>query len=453
MASRNYTYTPSYTGPSRGNASNTSRQRPPQQQAPQRVQASPQQRRPVQQPSGRYNAPPPQQANRPMKDLLMLAVVLFIVPLVGLIGIFVRPFLIAFVVVSSLCVAVMWLLQCFTPGSRIIFTLILMVLAILSMLVVIDIQPAAQSTGYAMVDGALQPAAQGSGSDVDTFPGVQASATAPINMGFASLGNTAAIDPAGETEETEPETQTEPVVASAPVPGVIYDSFAQTGTQGGEVPMVGVPDVNAGEGGAQPANAALSGAQEALTQYLDLWKERDFESMVELTTQDWRTSQNQPLQQQLYWNHYWWLLNSWTLENSSTSPSADSVTIKVTASLRKNNSSKDEATLIYNALVFSKDGAWKVDPDSLRNGTEPPPVQVQTQAEPGAEATPEPAPTINPSTTLWHNADGGKYYHAEQKCSEINSKYYDKMKSFTFGQLSEKEYSKLLPCSTCNAPK
>ncbi len=54
---------------------------------------------------------------------------------------------------------------------------------------------------------------------------------------------------------------------------------------------------------------------------------------------------------------------------------------------------------------------------------------------------------------LWYNKDGGKYYHAEKECPEINEKYYESMASFKYSQLNEAPFKELLPHAACNAPK
>ena len=56
-------------------------------------------------------------------------------------------------------------------------------------------------------------------------------------------------------------------------------------------------------------------------------------------------------------------------------------------------------------------------------------------------------------TPLYYNPDGGSYYHADQNCSIIDSKYLPLKGSFLYSQRDEEAYKKLNPCANCNAPK
>lgn len=457
MANRNqYTYTPGYTGTGRGSAGGAGRTPPPSRQpagsAP-RAQAPRQQARPPQPGSQqpRRSMPPQQPQVRPMKDLLMFAMVLFVVPLIGLIGVFFTPFLWVFVALSAICLAAIWVLRCFAQRTRVMISLALLLLSVLSLLAVIDMSP--KDNSYPVINGGVVEGQQNGGSGalaqnnsgVDTFPGLTASATAtpPVNVGFSKASS--------------PEIEDLPTVGEVPLVGENVTAGLNGGNQSngqdnqnllsGGSQLVGLPGL---EEEAPPVNEAVSGAQAALVNYLTQWHNRDFEEMVKYTTSTWRNAQNMPAQQ-LYWNHNWWLLNSWALSTETTSPSADSATFAVITDLSKNNGAKTAAKMQYSALVFLENGIWLVDPDSLRNGIE---VKETPMPEMGqsAEQTPEPDPTISPTTKLWYNSNGGKYYHAEEKCTEINEKYYSSMKPFMFSELSESPYSKLIACPTCKAP-
>lgn len=47
------------------------------------------------------------------------------------------------------------------------------------------------------------------------------------------------------------------------------------------------------------------------------------------------------------------------------------------------------------------------------------------------------------------NPDGGQFYHAEQQCSSMSSKYWDQLVTVTKSELSQASYSSLNPCPFC----
>lgn len=53
---------------------------------------------------------------------------------------------------------------------------------------------------------------------------------------------------------------------------------------------------------------------------------------------------------------------------------------------------------------------------------------------------------------LFYNPDGGKYYHLDQNCSSIKSRFLPLKGEMTYQELDNKEFSKLIPCSYCNPP-
>ena len=51
--------------------------------------------------------------------------------------------------------------------------------------------------------------------------------------------------------------------------------------------------------------------------------------------------------------------------------------------------------------------------------------------------------------TLWYNPNNGKSYHSSAHCSGIKEAYLSQLRSFTYGELDEKPYSKLERCTWC----
>lgn len=415
MANRNqYTYTPGYQGGTRGYTPPS--QRKAQQQQPQRGAPRQQAARPAQ--PRRQAAPPPPPA-RPMKDLGMFALILFVIPLLGIIGVIYTPFLWVFIILSALCLAALWVFRCFAQGTRAFFSGILLVISVIALIAVIDLSPKEGDYPIHGLDNTV------SNANVDNS-GALSQANNPAFVGVSNLSPT----------------------ATAPI-----------GTFGGGTDDMGTGDDQNGdqlamlpatyETVAPPVNTAVSAAQEALLSYLNLWKDRNFEEMVKYTLPSWRGAQSSP-QQALFWNHNWWILNDWTLTSETTSPAADSATFTIIADTSKSNSAQTPVKQEYHAIVFQENGAWYVDPDSLRNGltvaeTPPPGMDI-------GEPTPEPQPTIDPNFKLWYNSQNGSFYHTDDKCSSIGASYYKYMKSFTYSELDKAPYSKLNACPTCNAP-
>ena len=472
MANRSpYTYTPGYNGSGRGytqnnnSNNNAGRQAPrPQQGAPRPAQGQPRPntyqggaaQRPPQYGAPRQPGAPRQQMRyvaqpppaRPMKDLIMYAMILFITPLVGIVGVFFTPFLWVFAAVCIICAGVIWWQKCFGQGQRVIFSVVLVVLAVLGGITAQSLAP--RQDTFQMMPGSepLSSSSSSSGNEIDVFPqqssnpalvgfsGVSATATPPINLSIdPNADSGVGTDLGGDLSGGNPEPTIAPV-------------------------MAGLPIVDGVQSADPPQNPAVTGARNALENYLQQWSARDFEEMLKYTTESWRKAQSSP-QQQLYWNHNWWILKTWTLSNETTSPTADSATFTVIADLNKSNSTQTPVKMEYKALVFKQDGTeeWYVDPDSLRSGVpvqETPVTQGEGDAQQSSEipvsTEPTPEPTLSPKTKLWYNSKGGKRYHIEEKCSSIEEQYYKSMKSFTFEELDKSPYSKLTPCGTCNTP-
>ena len=49
---------------------------------------------------------------------------------------------------------------------------------------------------------------------------------------------------------------------------------------------------------------------------------------------------------------------------------------------------------------------------------------------------------------LYYNPDGGKYYHEDQYCSSVKSRFLP-LAAFTYGELDDAPYANLTPCSKC----
>lgn len=65
--------------------------------------------------------------------------------------------------------------------------------------------------------------------------------------------------------------------------------------------------------------------------------------------------------------------------------------------------------------------------------------------------TASPAPQTANSVTVYYNPSGGKYYHASATCEAVDQKWWP-LTGFSYDVLNSPQYSKLLPCSKCNPP-
>lgn len=436
MANRNpYTYTPAgYAGSGRGYVPPGSRNAPgdaartPQPQTRQQPVYEHEQEA---QPQPRRNMPQPQQPNYQMGELVMFALVLFAIPLIGIIGVFFRPFLWVFIILNAGCLALLWLKHLYAFTTRTVMSVILLGLAVVALIAAIDLTP--KQVDYPSVGGA----------GTDLYASGQTG-------GFPSITDTTAL------------TDGSPDWSALNNQGSDGTSDEGGGDLGGgsdpsptSVPVLGG---NPGtEATTPPANQTVVQAKEALEKYLNAWTTFDYDEMTRASLPSWRQLQDSA-KTQLYMMHNWWQLNGWTITSETASPSADSVTFYVVTDMeRVNNTQKDAVRQQYTALVikYEGDGLWYVDPDSMRSGiavTETPAPQQQDTG-PTPEPTASPEPTVGPNTTLWYNSSGGKRYHIEERCSSIDAEYYSKMKSFPYSDLSKSTYSKLVACPTCDAPE
>ncbi|MCL1795382.1 MAG: hypothetical protein FWG37_00685, partial [Clostridia bacterium] len=200
------------------------------------------------------------------------------------------------------------------------------------------------------------------------------------------------------------------------------------------------------------SSVLASDGEMVMHSYLQMWRDENYEGMVQFTLPAWRQAYESP-QRQLSWNHSGWKLNTWKLQPEPFSPLADSMTLNVATTLMKDGKTTSLYQCDYKALLFREGDKWYVDPKSMQGS----PTEINTNATVPPVATdergePVPAnPTTKPTVQLWYNPDRGQYYHLEQKCKSINEKYYASMRSFEYSELDR--YAKLKPCPDCGAPR
>ena len=389
----------------------------------------------------RPNAPPRQSASaapRRSVDMLLLLLMFIVGPLCGVLGVFLRPMLWAFLVVEGISIALMWLFKCYLLRGRIMLTTVLLVLMTLALLAGVDLgggQRNYQSYGAQSGLDTQQAAAQNNDTP---WSGVS---------GLGLGGLTSDANAPASPEETPAE---EPLVAAANL-------------EGAAAPVE--PQYPVAEATASPMTGVLSAAEAVMTSYLQGWKDANWDSMAQCATPTWRSAQANPARQ-LFWNHGLWTLESWTMTAQNAGLNSDSITFSILTDLSKKNSTTDRMTKRFEGIVIKdEDGTWYVDPDSMRTGIEVKESASDLGASNAAvlaeDSALAPQLTVSnsdnmqqsqPNVTLWYNSKGGSFYHLEEKCASINSQYYSSMKSFSYSELNDSPYSKLKPCKTCGAP-
>ena len=317
-------------------------------------------------------------------DTPVLALLFFILPILGLFAILFKPMRYVFFGASLLAMVFMWGVRSFQPRARLVTSMVLLGLA-------------AFSLSTAIITAKIPGAGGNNQSDYSPTP--------PANLG--AVGGLGAGD----------------------------DSSA---------------DVTAANANTPLPRMVKTDAEVVLEAYLDLWKQgASNNQMVQYTWPEWRLSVAEPAAQ-LFFKHQSLKLLDYTITPPIINDVDKSCTITVVTTQQLANGT--EAKKEYYVLMHkSDDGTWYVDPNSLSAGV---PVTDPTPT-PDPNATPTPKPTstaVKSSTVLYWNTQGGTKYHAVKECKAIAERYWKQMSSFTYNKLGDKTYSKLQPCSICNAP-
>lgn len=347
----------------------------------------------------------------------MLLIFFVVLPVLGLLAIFLQPFRWLFMLLTVLALAMMWLIRAFLFPGRMILTAgygLMLVFTLVTALSASDRKNTIRQQNFMAT------------------PTVAAAVSTPT-FNYSAMGTSV------------PEGYFDAQTDLASVQGVGVAGQAD----GEESAMTDSTDLS------MLATVEKSDAEIALENFMEKWQKGIIADMVAYTPPSWRNSQQetskQPAQQQLFWKFAQKPLLDWR-QISSPTGTADSTarTITVQADV---NYGGETRTYEYDAIALMEDGAWYVDPDSLSSGV----LVPSATATPDPNATPTPAPTdtpeptTNPKTKLYYNKDGGSYYHADKECSSVNKKFLP-LASFTFGDLDESPYNKLKPCEECGAP-
>lgn len=345
---------------------------------------------------------------RPRTNWNQLLLVLFFIllPLLALLSLFFAPMKWVFVIMTCLTLVLMWMQHGFVLRGRLIMTTLYGILAVMTLSSVLSPSNVpANNRPYTTI------------APIAPTP----TPTSGLNPAVASL-----LQSQDGTGDTDTGTTADGTNALA---------------------------VQASSGSVVNAAPGTSAAEIALDQFLRCWQMGVMDDLVQYTPPSWQQANNPP-KQKLFYKFNQKQLQSWEVQGVPSGTDADgSRTVTVIVSILYNG--REERTLSCDALMIKENGEWYVDPDSLSNGTT---VVVATPEPQAAEATPlpfeTPEPTKKPTskTKLYYNKNGGQYYHADERCPSVLEKYLP-LTSFTYGQLNDKPYNQLKPCTRCKAPE
>lgn len=343
--------------------------------------------------------PKPRKSKREWNQLLLM-VFFIVLPVFGLLAIFLQPMRWLFMILVIAALAAMWLIRAFLFPGRMILSAVYGLALVFTLITALS---AGTSTNKVRQHTDF----------LNTTP-IPAATSAFASM-YSTMGTSA------------PEFYE----ADDPYADSMDDLGAYTGVLDGVV----------GE---------KSGAEIALENFMEKWRKSIVADMVELTSPAWRAEQDNA-QQQLYWKFGQKPLVEWSQQSAPTGTEGSTArTITVVADVNYNGAVR---TYQYDAVILKEGEEWYVDPNSLSTGVlvakaTPTP---DPNATPTPSPTPTPEPTTNPKTKMYYNKNGGSFYHAEAECTSVGKKYLP-MASFEFSKLQDSPYNKLKPCNECDAP-
>ncbi len=196
-----------------------------------------------------------------------------------------------------------------------------------------------------------------------------------------------------------------------------------------------------------------SEAEQRLATFMDYWQVNRIEDMVNLVQPSWATVQDNAASA-LFTVISNRTPQEYTIEGISGVATDSSRTVTMSAYIDKNNG-KDPVRYRFMILMVKESGQWYVDPNSLATND----VATETPSPaPGKETVVQSlaprmtvTPIPDPSTKLYYNANGGKYYHLDPNCSAVNPKFLP-MASFLYSELDNAPFNSLQPCLKCGAP-
>lgn len=347
---------------------------------------------------------------------LMLMLFFVVLPVLGLLAIFLQPIRWVFMAATAVCLALMWFIHAFLFPGRMILT------AVYGLMLIFTLVSALNTQSSKRINQTSSPFQQA----VTTLAPTQVPVYTQQN--YSSTGYMPAENGFGNSDDVQ---------------GI--------GLSGGSEDQSG-QDVNAVDIGVSSYEpAAKSEAEIALEGFMEKWRKGIIADMVAHTPPTWRNAQADSAQQQLFWKFAQKPLLDWRQMSAPTGTDDSTArTISIEADV---SYSGETRTYGYDAIALFEDGHWYIDPDSLSSGilkTASPPTP-DPNATPVPTPEPTPTPTPGPKTKLYYNKNGGRFYHADPECYTV-AKEFLPLASFTYGNLNKSPYTKLQPCTKCNAP-
>lgn len=353
---------------------------------------------------------------RPKKEWNQLLLLLFFValPVVGLLAIFFQPIRWIFMILTVVCLALMWFVHAFLFPGRMIVTAVYGLMLVFTLVTALN-----ERSSHSPLN-----------KQANLFAAMMTPVPTPLpQFSYDPYANVAMNDPYADT----------------------MSGVQQVGMSGGSMDQsmqdLGVTDT----GATGYVSDTKSGAEIALENFMEKWRKGIIADMVAYTPPTWRDAQADSAQQQLFWKFAQKPLNDWRQMSAPTGTDASTArTITVEADI---SYSGELRTYQYDAIALFESEGWYIDPDSLSSGV----LVVQSTPTPDPNTTPTPTPvptptpTPGPKTKIYYNKDGGKYYHAEAECPSV-AKEYLPLASFQYKDINKSPYTRLVPCEKCNAP-
>ena len=205
----------------------------------------------------------------------------------------------------------------------------------------------------------------------------------------------------------------------------------------------------------EATDVPVSAAQMRLEEFMNYWALGDTDSMVSLCSPSWVDNSVMP-KSDLFRLTGMIKPTSYIVERVDGSNTDSSRAIMIVANVTQ----QDGSTLAkrYQIMMVRSNDTWYINPNSLNSiGTvtadDTKPFEQISSIITDATPSPTPAPTINPMMVLYYNTDGGKKYHADPYCPDVNPKYQPLTGTFMFKELDNAEYRTLTRCRRCNAPE
>ena len=361
--------------------------------------------------------PKPKKSKREINQL-MLILFFMVLPVVGLLAIFLQPVRWVFMLFVAAALIAMWMTHAFLFPGRMVLTAVYGLLLVFTLVTALSAR--SQNDRIRQQQNFL-------------LAGTAVPTSTPM-FSYSMMGTSVPDNFYADPDAADPFADTQTV-----------------GMEGGSGDESGL-DLGLSDAGANAYVAEdKSEAEIALENFMEKWRKGIIADMVEYTAPSWQESQDSA-SRQLFWKFGQKPLVDWRQMSAPSGTEASTArTITVEADV---SYSGETRTYQYDAVTLCENGKWYVDPNSLSSGT----LKAASTPTPDPNATPTPTPeptptpTINPKTVLYYNKDGGSYYHADKNCSKVADKYLPLTGTFKYSELNDSKYKNLKPCDKCNPP-